>query len=118
MDLPKKFLHDRTVLILLTLLSALVVIGVSIVALRFDVSKNPTTIVAYRPNISGSAYQSGKPLDIYLLAVFMVIIAISAAILSARIYNVRRTISIFILASAAFLLLLSARIAWSIISLQ
>ena len=118
MDLPKKFLHDRTAMILLTLVSGLVVIGVSIVLLRFDVSKNPTTIVAYRPNISGSAYQSGQPLDIYMLAAFMIVIAASSVVLSARIYTIRRAIAIFILASAAFLLLLASRVAWSIISLQ
>jgi len=118
MDLPKKFLHDRTVLILLTVVAALVVIGVSSVLLRFDITKNPTTIVAYRPNVSGSAYLSGKPIDIYILAVFMIFIAASASVLSARVYTVRRAMSIFILASAAFLLVLAARVAWSIISLQ
>lgn len=118
MDLPKKFLHDRTVLALVTLVSVLLVIGVSLVMLRFDVSKNPTTVVAYRPNISGSAYQSGKPIDIYVMAAFMVVTAASAVILSARIYNVNRATAVFILASAAFLLILASRVAWSIISLQ
>ena len=118
MDLPKKFLHDRIILILITLVAVLVVIGVSSVLLRFDVSKNPTTIVAYRPNISGSAYLSGKPVDIYVIALFMIATAVASVVLSARIYNVRRAIAIFILASAAFLLVLASRVAWSIISLQ
>ena len=65
MEVPKKFLHDRLVLLLITLISILVVIGVSIVLLRFDVSRNPTTIVAYRPNVTGTQYLSGKPIDIY-----------------------------------------------------
>jgi hypothetical protein len=41
--------------------------------LRFDVSKNPTTVVAYRPNISGASYQSGKPIDIYSMAIYIII---------------------------------------------
>ena len=118
MEISKKYLHDRLVLLLITLLAILLVIGVSLVLLRFDISKNPTTIVAYRPNISGSAYQSGKPIDIYSLAVFMVVIVGAAIVLSARIYAARRSIAMFILGSAVFLLLLAIRISWSIISIQ
>jgi hypothetical protein len=118
MDLPKKFLHDRLILLLITLISILFVIGVGVVLLRFDQSKNPTTIVAYRPNISGSSYQSGKPIDIYSLAIFMLITAVGSIFFSARIYHLRRYLSLFVLASSAFLLLLAIRVAWSIISLQ
>ena len=118
MDTPKKYLHDRLVLLLITVTAALVVIGVAVVLLRFDVSKNPTTIVAYRPNISGAAYQSGKPIDIYSLAVFMVVTAIAATILSSRIYELRRSVSVFILSSNLLLLILAIRVAWSIISIQ
>lgn len=118
MDIPKKFLHDRLVLILITVLSALLVIGVSLVILRFDVSKNPTTIVAYRPNISGSSYQSGKPIDIYSFAVFMILTAFSAAVLAAKVYNIRRFISLFILGSAVFLLIMATIVSYSLISLQ
>jgi hypothetical protein len=118
MELPKKFLHDRAVLILITLVSALLVIGVSLVLLRFDVSKNPTTIVAYRPNISGSAYQSGKPIDIYAIALFMIVTAAAAVFISARVYSVRQALSTFILASTVFLLILATIVANALISLQ
>ena len=118
MELPKKFLHDRIVLLMITLLAVLLVVGIAVVLLRFDISKNPTTIVAYRPNISGASYQSGKPIDIYSLAVFMAITAVGAVILSARVYNLKRYLSIFILASSVFLLVLSAITANSLISLQ
>lgn len=118
MELPKNFLRDRVVLILVTLISILVVIGVSVVLLRFDVSKNPTTIVAYRPNISGASYQSGKPIDIYSLAIFMVVTSVAGVILSAKIYSVRHSISVFILSSTAFLLVLATIVSYALISLQ
>lgn len=118
MHLPKKYLHDRLVLLLISLVGLLLVIGVSLVLLRFDVSKNPTTIVAYRPNISGASYQSGKPIDIYSLAAFMVITSFAAVILSARTYLIHRYISIFILGSSVLLLILSVIVANSLISLQ
>jgi fucose permease len=118
LQLSKKYLHDRLVLLLITLLAVLLVIGVALVLLRFDISKNPTTIVSYRPNISGASYQSGKPIDIYSMAVFMIATAVGAVVLSARVYALKRHLSVFILASSAFLLILATIVANSLISLQ
>lgn len=118
MELSKKYLHDRIILLFITLISVLLVVGVAVVLLRFDISKNPTTIVAYRPNISGASYQSGKPIDIYSLALFMAVTAAGAVVLSARVYNLKRHLSIFILASSAFLMILATIVANSLISLQ
>ncbi len=118
MNISRKYLHDRVVLILLTLLAALLVIGVSIVLLRFDASKNPTTIAQYRQNLSGSGYVSGKPADIYLLALFMLFTAIAGLVLSLKTYPLKRYISIFILGSAVFCMILAIIVANSLISLQ
>jgi hypothetical protein len=118
MELPKKYLNDRVILLLLTLLAILVVIGVSLVVMRFDPSRNPTTTIAYRPSITGTQYQSGRPLDIYLLAVFMILTSAVALILSIRTYHIRRFVSVFILASTVFLLILAIRVSNSLISLQ
>lgn len=118
MDLSKKYLHDRVILLLLTLIAVLVVIGVSLVLLRFDPSRNPTTTIAYRPSITGTQYYSGQPLDIYLLAIFMIFTSAVALILSIRTYHIRRFLSVFILASTVFLLILSTIVANALISLQ
>src|SRR3989338_6731452 len=118
MELPKKFLHDSIVLLMITLLAVLLVVGIAVVLLRFDISKNPTTIVAYRPNVSAASYQSGKPIDIYSMAVFMAATAVGAVVLSARVYMLKRYISVFILASSVFLMILSTIVANSLISLQ
>ncbi len=118
MDLPKRYLHDRLVLGLLTAIAALTVIGVSLVFIRFDASRNPTTTVAYRPNITGSQYQSGKPIDIYSLALFMVITAVMAILISSRIYIVRRYLAVFMLLAQTFLLVLAIIVSNALISLQ
>ena len=118
MEIPKKFLHDRLVLLLITVMSILVVIGISIVLLRFDVSRNPTTIVSYRPNVSGTQYISGKPIDIYSLAVFMIFTAAAAVIISSHIYAAKRQAALFLLSSTVFLLILSMIVANSLISIQ
>lgn len=118
MDIPKKFLHDRLTLFLLTALAALLAAGVSLILLKFDVSKNPTTIVAFRPNVLGNNYVSGRPIDIYALALFMVLTSVGGALLSAHVYEVRRYLAIFILASSVLLLILSVIVSNSLISLQ
>jgi hypothetical protein len=117
-EVPKKFLHDRVVLLLITVIAILVVVGVSVVLLRFDVSRNPTTVVAYRPNISGTQYISGQPIDIYSLAIFMILSSIGAIIISARVYEVKKPAAMFMLGSTVFLLILSTIVANSLISIQ
>lgn len=118
MEISKRFLHDRLILLLLTIISILSVVGISLVLIRFDATRNPTTTIAYRPNITGSQYQSGKPIDIYVLALFMLVAALSASVLSSRIYYLRRYLAIFILGSGVFLLILSIIVSNSLISLQ
>lgn len=105
------------VLLLITLVVMLLVIGVSLVLLTFDASKNPTTIVAYRPTIFASNLQSGKPIDIYSLAVFMFLISAGSVILGAKIYSVKRYLSVFLLSSTIFLLILSIIVSHSLISI-
>jgi len=111
-------LHDRLVLLLITLMAILVVLGVSLVLLRFDVSRNPTTIVAYRPNVTGTQYISGKPIDIYSLAIFMVMTSAAAIFISYRVYNAKRYAALFLLSSTIFLLIISTIVANSLISIQ
>lgn len=111
-------MHDRLVLFMVTAMAVLVVIGVSLVLLRFDVARNPTTIVSYRPNVSGTQYLSGKPIDIYSLAVFMVMTSSAAVIISSRIYAAKRYAALFLLSSTIFLLMLGIIVANSLISIQ
>lgn len=118
MEVPKKYIHDRLILLLLTLIAILLVIGVSLVLLRFDPSRNPTTTAAYRPNITGTQYLPGKPIDIYMLAVFMLFTSAAALFLSIRTYHIRRFVSVFLLASTVFLLILSIIVSNALISLQ
>lgn len=117
MTLPKKFFQDRLVLLLLTVLTTLLVVGIGLILLKFDSSKGPTTIVAFRPNIVGNNYVSGRPIDIYSLGLFMVLTSVGAALLSSHIYEVRRYLSVFILTSSVLLLVLAVIVTNSLIAL-
>jgi len=118
MEDTKNFLRDRLVLLLVTVTAVLLAIGVLSVLIRFDVTKNPTIVVAYRPNVSGSAYESGKSIDIYSLAIFMILTAATGVGLSAKVYRLRRSMAVLVLAATGFLLLLSVIVANALVSLQ
>src|SRR5690349_1106895 len=116
MENVRKFLHDRVILGLVTLIAILLVIGVSIVLLRFDAGNSSTTIVAYRQNSISIA--SGKAIDIYSLAIYMLLISGAGIWLASRIYPIRRSIAVFLLAATVFLLILSAIVSNSLILKQ
>ena len=116
MQLPKRFLHDRIILVLLTIIAALVVVGVGLVLLRFDSAKNPTIIIEYRQNLSAGGYKSGKASDIYLLPLFMVFSTAVGTLLSLRAYQVRRYVSVYILATTAFTLLMAIIVSNALLS--
>jgi hypothetical protein len=118
MQPSKRYLHDRVILIFLTIIAILVVIGVSSVLLRFDASQNSTTIAGYRPNLSSSTYVSGNALDIYELPLFMILISAIGIILSVRLFRIARDASLFMLASTTFLLVISIITANALIALQ
>lgn len=118
MNIPKKFLHDRLILAMLTVIAVLLVVGTASVLLRFDAAKNPTTITAYRPNISGSGVISGKAIDIYEFAIFMVIVTVMNIAISIRAFHVRHFVSLFLLGATIFLLLLAIIVSNALISLQ
>ncbi|OGL34749.1 hypothetical protein A3F65_00025 [Candidatus Saccharibacteria bacterium RIFCSPHIGHO2_12_FULL_47_16b] len=118
MEPTRRFFHDRLVLLLTAVIAVMLVVGVSLILFRFDVSKNPTTIVAWRPNVSGASYQSGKPIDIYAMAVFMALTALAAIVLGARTYQIKHYIAIFVLGSSLLLLVLTTIVANALISLQ
>ena len=114
----KKYLHDRLILALLTIIAVLLVIGVSSVLLRFDAGQNSTTIAGYRPNLSSGTYVSGNTLDIYEMPIFMLLIAGIGAALSIRLYRVGREAAVFILSATVFLLIMAIIVGNALVSLQ
>ncbi len=114
----KRYLHDRFVLSMVTAMSILVVVGLSSVLLRFDSGKNPTTVAEYRQSLSSSGYIAGTPIDIYLMGIFIILVAVMALVLSRKIYSIRRFVSYFLLAGTNFLLILTIIVSNALINLQ
>lgn len=93
----KKYFQDRPILFL----NLLVVLGALtniLNTLFIDTSQTVTTL-RYRV-ATNEALDRGSPVELYSFALFAIIIAMTAILLSARVYWMRRAISIVILSLA------------------
>lgn len=107
MHVPKKYIHDRLVLLLLTINSFVAVLTAILILLNLDSSRADSYIVQYRANLGLSAFKSGgnSTFIAFILFSFMVLIINTA--LSLRIYEHKRNYAIAVLALGLLLLVLS-----------
>ena len=107
MHIPKKYFHDRTVLLLLTTNAFLTLVCVVMILLRLDVGTPDGYIVEYRSNLGLSAFKNGSTTTIASFMVFAVFVLVFHTFLSMRVYEVRRHFSVVMLAFALLLLILT-----------
>ncbi len=107
MHIPKNYFHDRMVLLLLSINSFLAIIGSLLILLRLDVGRPDGYIVQYRSDLGLSAFKSGGVSTFVSFIIFIALTLIFHAVLSMRVYNIRRQLSIAILALGLLLLLLA-----------
>jgi hypothetical protein len=107
MPLPKKYLHDKLVLLLLSGNIFLGFLCAILIFLRLNIGQGGADyIVQYRSNLDISAFEHGGLTQILGFVVFALVIVIANTALSIRTYQVRRELSLAILASGVILLLL------------
>ena len=107
MHIPKKYFHDRAVLMLLSTNTFLTVLNGLLILLRLDAGKAGGYTVEYRSNLGLSAFKIGGALTIISFIVFSALILVAHTVLSMRTYNINRGFAVAILALGTLLLLLS-----------
>lgn len=107
MALPKKYTHDRMVLLLLTANTFFAVLTIMLIALKLGGTHGDGYIVGYRPSLGLSAYAKGDSLGIISFAVFSLFTLVFNTLLSIRVYTVRRHLAVVILGMGLLLLVLS-----------
>lgn len=107
MAIPKKYFHDRMVLLLFSANVSLVILGIMLILLKIDPGRSDGYIVQYRANLGISAYQAGGITAIVSFIGFLLIVLVLHTSLSMRVYHLRRYISVAILGLGALLLVLS-----------
>lgn len=108
MAIPKKYFHDRIVLLLLSAGAFLTVVGSVFILLRIDSSRTNGYIVGYRQLGTFGFYEKGNVTTVAIQFIgFMVLVLVFHTLLSMRVYHMRRHASLTVLGLGVFLLLMS-----------
>lgn len=118
MSTPRRYLHDRLILLLLSIDGFLVVLTSIVMLLRLDTARAGGYIVQYRSNLGLSAFKTGDSLDLLAFIVFAVTVFIINLIISVKIYPVRRSIAVAALALCLILLIFGLRISFALLDLR
>ncbi len=107
MSTPKSYIHDRVVLLLLTVSVFLAALGSLLILLKFDPGRNQGYIVQYRASLGISGYRVGSDYDLLGFVAFFAIILGLNVLLSIRVYNIHRQFALTVLSLGLLLLVLA-----------
>lgn len=110
MATSKAYIHDRLILLLLTVNTFLAALGSLLILLRLDPGRNEGYIVQCRDcsNIANvDRYQFGHASDILAFIAFMLLILVINTVLSIKIYHLHRQFAVTILAMGLLLITLA-----------
>jgi hypothetical protein len=107
MHIPKNYLHDRVILLLLSVNTFLALLGSILVLLRLDTGRPDGYIVQYRANLGLSAFKSGDATTLIGFIIFAGLVLALHTALSMRVYPIRRNVSVAVLAMGLLLLSVS-----------
>lgn len=106
MSTPKRYIHDRLILLLLSVSAFFVIFGSLQIALRLG-GRNSGYIVEYRANLGVSHFKPGSAWGVANFIFFMLLIMAVNTFISLRIYHVRRQYAATVLGLGIVLLILT-----------
>ncbi|HSH56314.1 MAG TPA: hypothetical protein VK983_05860 [Candidatus Limnocylindrales bacterium] len=107
MTIPKKYVHDRIVLLLISINAFLVFLLTIWILFKLDSGRSAGYIVQYRANLGIGALKTGEASELVAFMVFGVFVLVAHTLLSIKAYPIRRHVSIVILGLGTLLLLLA-----------
>lgn len=119
MHIPKKYLHDKLVLLLVSVSAFLAFLCTALILLRSTVGQGGSSfIVQYRANLGLSAFKNGSVVAIYSFILFVLLTLVINVLLSVRTYPIRRTLSLTVLALGILILLLALIVSNALLGLS
>lgn len=107
MHIPKKYFHDRIILLLISSTVFLAILNMVLVLLGIS-SGNRLNLVQYRPNLGLSAYSYESSTLAYVgFIVFGFMVAVIHILLSIRVYVIKRQYALVVLGMGILLIILS-----------
>lgn len=119
MQISKKYLHDKLILLLVTLNGFLAFLCVVLVLLRLgSVHGGNGYIVQYRSNLGISAFKTGSVSNFFAFILFAPTVFVLNALLSVRTYVLRRELSVTVLGLGALVLVLATIVSNALLVLR
>lgn len=106
MNIPKKYFHDRMVLLLLSINTFVALLSSILILLRLDGGRTDGYIVQYRANLGLSAFKTGSASTLISFIIFAALVLVLHTALSMRVFHLRRHFSVAVLAMGLLLLIL------------
>jgi len=107
MAIPKKYLHDHLVLLLLSVSAFLALVGTVFILIRLGTSHGNGYIVQYRSSLGINDFKTGSIVDLLSFIVFAWLVFATHTMLSMRAYRIHRQLAIAILTLGILLLVLT-----------
>lgn len=107
MTIPKKYLHDRLILLLISINAFLAFLTTLWILFKLDSGRTSGYIVQYRGNLGISALKTGEAAELVAFILFAVMVLVLHVVLSIKAYPIRRQVSVIILGAGVLLLLLA-----------
>ncbi len=118
MHIPKKYFHDKLVLLLVSINVFLTFLCVVLILLRGGIGQDVDGyIVQYRANLGLSAFQKGGVVPILSFILFVVVMLGMNILLSIRTFALRRALSLSILGFGALIALLAVIVSNALLAL-
>jgi hypothetical protein len=113
----KKYLQDRPILFLNLVVILGAIINVIAVTLRID-SSQTVAIIRYRTALDLAGFDRSTVTQLYSFALAALIFALVAVFLSARVYSLKRSLSLVILSLTIIALIFNLIVSGAILNLQ
>jgi hypothetical protein len=113
----KKYFQDRPILFLNLVVVLGAVMNVIAVLIRVDTSQS-SAVIRYQAELGLSGFPLGSSSELYSFALAAVLMAFVAIFMSAKLYSVRRSLSLTLLSLTLIALLFNLVVSGAILNLQ
>jgi hypothetical protein len=118
MTIPKKYLHDRLILLLLSISTFLAFLNSLWVLFKLDSGRSSGYIVQYRGSLGISALKTGDASELVAFIGFALLVLVFHVLMSIKAYHIRREVSVAVLGFGVILLVLSLVVSNALLSLR
>lgn len=117
MAVPKKYFHDRVVLLLLSVNAFFALLATAAILFRLSGAHNSGFIAEYRSNLGLSAFRPGSSMTFVAFMVFVLGVAVFHGFLSKKMYPMSRQLGLAILSLGTLLIILATIVSNALLGL-